>query len=57
MKNQIQQHVMPLHDEPSQSTCPEPVVQTQILAASITQKSPVKDFEVFSYDFNDHKLV
>ncbi|CAI6377496.1 unnamed protein product, partial [Macrosiphum euphorbiae] len=46
MKKSIQQQSMPLHDAPSQqTTCSKPVVQTQIPTASVTQTSPVKDFE------------
>ncbi|CAI6373224.1 unnamed protein product [Macrosiphum euphorbiae] len=46
MKKSIQQQSMPLHDAPSQqTTCSKPVVETQIPTASVTQTSPVKDFE------------
>jgi len=51
MKNHIQQQSMLLHDAPSQSTCPKPVVETQILTASVSQTSPVKDLEVYCYVF------
>jgi len=51
MKNQVQQQPTPLHDEPLQSTCPKPVVETQTPTTSVTQTSPVKDFEVYSYVF------
>jgi len=42
----------PLHDAPSQSTCPKPVVETQIPTSSVTQTSPVKDFEVYRWVFH-----
>jgi len=63
MKKSIQRQSMPLHDAPSQqTTCSKPVVETQIPTASVTQTSPVKDFEVYSYvftfnDCNDHILI
>ncbi|XP_060861004.1 uncharacterized protein LOC132938015 [Metopolophium dirhodum] len=57
MKNQIQKHAMPLHDIPSQSTCPKPVVQTQILTASITQMSPVNDFENKRIRLEDERSI
>jgi len=55
MKDQIQQHAMPLHDGPSQCL-PKPVKN------QITQMSQVKDFEVYSYvftfkDCNDNILI
>lgn len=56
MKNQIQQQSTLLHDAPSQSTCPKPVVEIQIPTTSVTQTSSVKDFEVYShvFKFNDY---
>jgi len=63
MKKPIQQQSTPLHDAPSQqSTCSKPVVETQLPIASVTQTSPVKDFEVYGYvftfnDCNDHILI
>ncbi|XP_060858050.1 uncharacterized protein LOC132935493 isoform X2 [Metopolophium dirhodum] len=57
MKNQIQQQAMPLHDGPSQSSSSKPVVQTQILTASITRTSPVKDFENKRIQFEDTRSI
>ncbi|XP_015376701.1 PREDICTED: uncharacterized protein LOC107170983 [Diuraphis noxia] len=43
MENQVQQQPMPLQDVPLLSTCPKPVVETQILTISVTQTYPVND--------------
>ncbi|CAI6354671.1 unnamed protein product [Macrosiphum euphorbiae] len=55
MKNHIQQQSMLLHDAPSQSTGPKPVVETQILTASVAQTSPVKDLENKRINLEDEK--
>jgi len=61
MKNQVQQQPISSHDAPLESTCPIPVVETQIPTTSVTQTSPVQDVKVYSYVFtfnhyNGHKL-
>ncbi|KAL5233817.1 hypothetical protein ACI65C_001227 [Semiaphis heraclei] len=45
MKNQVQQQPISLHDAPLESTCPKPIVETQIPTTSVTQTSPVQDFK------------
>ncbi|XP_060857475.1 uncharacterized protein LOC132935047 [Metopolophium dirhodum] len=55
MKNHIQQQSMLLHDAPSQSMCPKPVVETQILTASVAQTSSVKDLENKGINLEDEK--
>ena len=62
MKNQQQQQPMPLHDVSTQSLCPNPLAETQILSTPVTQSSPVNEFEVQTYVFtlnhcNGHILI
>ncbi|KAL4089189.1 hypothetical protein QTP88_024251 [Uroleucon formosanum] len=55
IKNQIQQQSMPSHE--ASSTCPESVVETQIPTASVTQTSPVKDFENKKIKLEDERSI
>ncbi|XP_022172564.1 uncharacterized protein LOC111035307 isoform X2 [Myzus persicae] len=54
MKSQIQPP-MPLHDTPS--ACPKPVIEPQIPTTSVTQTSPVKDFENKRIKLEEEKSI